>query len=202
MYFRTAIIGLISAIVAVAAATALAPLVRQLIEPGGTIRTVGAAAVGGPFTLTDHTGRTVTDKDFRGRYMLVFFGFTFCPDICPSGLQTMAAALDKVGAKADRITPIFITVDPERDTSEKLKEYVAHFHPRLVGLTGTPEQIQDVARAYRAYYKKVKDERSSAPYTMDHTSIIYLMGPDGAFVTHFTHATPLDTMAAAFERLR
>lgn len=162
---------------------------------------IGKAAVGGPFTLTDHTGRQVTDKDFRGQYMLVYFGFTFCPDVCPSGLQVMAAALDELGAKAEKITPIFISVDPERDTPEQLAMYVSSFHPRLVGLTGTPEQIQDVAKAYRVYYKKVKDESSTAEYTIDHTSIIYLMDPNGEFVAHFTHATPASVMAEKLEKL-
>lgn len=162
---------------------------------------VGKAAVGGPFTLTDHTGRRVTDKDFRGKYMLVYFGFTFCPDVCPSGLQVISAALDQLGPKADKITPVFISVDPERDTPEQLAQYVSSFHPRLVGLTGTPEEIQNVAKAYRVYYRKVKDEKSTAEYTVDHTSIIYLMGPDGEFIAHFSHATPVAAMAEKLEKV-
>ena len=169
---------------------ALQSALQRLIPVGA----VGQASVGGPFSLVDHTGKRVTDGDFRGRFMLVYFGFTFCPDVCPAGLQLMAAAIDALGAKADRVTPVFITVDPERDTPAQLAQYVPSFHPRLVGLTGTPAEIQAVARAYRVYFQKVKDERSSAPYTMDHTSIIYLMDPQGRFVTHFTHATPLATI--------
>ena len=172
----------------------LIPGALQRLIPGGA---VGQATVGGPFSLIDQTGRRVTDKDFRGRFMLVYFGFTFCPDVCPAGLQLMAAAIDALGPRADRITPVFITVDPERDTPEQLARYVTSFHPRLVGLTGTTAEIQAVARAYRVYYQKVKDERSSAPYTMDHTSIIYLMDPQGRFVTHFTHATSLQAITAA-----
>ncbi|MGB3719516.1 MAG: SCO family protein [Proteobacteria bacterium] len=168
------------------------------IEPLG-VTSVGKASVGGPFTLTDHTGRRVTDKDFRGKYMLVYFGFTFCPDVCPTGLQVMAAALEELGPKAEQIVPIFISVDPERDTPEQLAMYVPSFHSRLVGLTGTPEEIQAVAKAYRVYYRKVKDEKSTAEYTIDHTSIIYLMDPNGEFVAHFTHATPVDVMV---EKLR
>ena len=175
----------------------LIPGALQRLLPAGGVGTVGQASVGGPFSLTDHTGRPVTDADFRGKFMLVYFGFTFCPDVCPAGLQLMAAAIDALGPKADRITPVFITVDPERDTPAQLANYVPSFHPRLVGLTGTMAEIQAVARAYRVYYQKVKDERSSAPYTMDHTSIIYLMDRQGKFVTHFTHATSLAAITAA-----
>ena len=121
--------------------------------------------------------------------MLVFFGFTYCPDVCPTALQVMAAALDKLGPKAERITPVLITVDPERDTPAQLASYVKSFHPRLVGLTGTPAEIDAVAKAYRVYVKKVPDPKSTAGYTIDHSSIIYVMGPDGAYRTHFTHAT-------------
>jgi len=165
------------------------------------VMSIGKAAVGGPFTLTDHTGRRVTDQDFRGKYMLVYFGFTFCPDVCPTGLQVMAAALDQLGPKAEEIIPIFISVDPERDTPEQLAQYVPSFHPRLIGLTGSPEEIQSVAKAYRVYFRKVKDEKSTAEYTIDHTSIIYLMDPNGEFVTHFTHATPVDVMVEKLEKV-
>jgi protein SCO1/2 len=176
--------------------------IAMMIIPGALdklqptrITTVGQATVGGPFTLTDHTGKTVTDQTYRGKYMLVYFGFTFCPDVCPTGLQVMSAALDRIGPKAEKVTPIFITVDPERDTQEQMALYVSSFHPSLVGLTGTPEQIQAAAKAYRVYFQKVKDEKSTGEYTMDHTSIIYLMDPQGKFVTHFTHATPAESMA-------
>lgn len=165
------------------------------------VMSIGKAAVGGPFTLTDHTGRRVTDQDFRGKYMLVYFGFTFCPDVCPTGLQVMAAALDQLGPKAEEIIPIFISVDPERDTPEQLAQYVPSFHSRLIGLTGSPEEIQSVAKAYRVYFRKVKDEKSTAEYTIDHTSIIYLMDPNGEFVAHFTHATPVDVMVEKLEKV-
>jgi protein SCO1/2 len=177
----------------------LVPGAMQRVMPDAT-RTIGVAAVGGPFTLTDHNGRRVTEKDFAGRYMLVFFGFTFCPDVCPTALQVSAAALDKLGAKADKVTPVLISVDPERDTPEQLKGYVASFHPRLVGLTGSVEEVTAAAKAYRAYWRKVKDDKSAAGYTIDHTSIVYLMGPDGRFITHFTHATSVDAMAAGIAR--
>lgn len=176
------------------------PGAMQAVLPKGGVTAIGQARVGGPFSLVDQTGKRVTDADFRGKLMLVYFGFTFCPDVCPSGLQVMAAAIDAVGPKASDIVPVFITVDPERDTPQQLANYVPSFHPRLLGLTGSLAEIEAVAKAYRVYYKKVKDEKSSAPYTMDHTSIIYLMGRDGRFVTHFTHATPVATITAALKK--
>ena len=118
-----------------------------------------------------------------------------------SGLQVMAAALDKLGRKAEKVVPVFITLDPERDTPEQLAQYVPSFHPRLVGLTGSLEEIAAAARAYRVYFKKVKDEKSTAPYTIDHTALIYLMGPDGTYVAHFNHATGVDTIADRLAKL-
>ncbi len=178
----------------------IVPGALQRVVPKEVVRTVGTATVGGPFTLTDHTGKRVTDQDFRGRFMLVFFGFTFCPDVCPTALQVSAAALDKLGAKAARVTPVVVSVDPERDTPEQLARYVSSFHPRLVGMTGSADEIAAVARAYRVYFRKAKDERSAAGYTVDHSSIVYLMGPDGKFITHFTHTTSVDALAAGIAR--
>ena len=177
------------------------PTARERLLPAATVKTMGQALVGGPFTLTDHTGKRVTDQDFRGRFMLVFFGFTFCPDVCPTALQVMAAALDKIGPKAEQITPVLITVDPERDTPEQMASYVKSFHPRLVGLTGSPEEIEAVAKAYRAYFKRVPDPKSSGGYTIDHSAIIYVMGPDGAFRTHFTYTVNADAMAERLAKL-
>jgi cytochrome oxidase Cu insertion factor (SCO1/SenC/PrrC family) len=182
-------------------ALAVLPEARARLFPAATVKTMGQALVGGPFTLTDHTGRRVTDQDFRGRFMMVFFGFTFCPDVCPTALQVMAAALDKIGAKAEQITPVLITVDPERDTPEQMAMYVKSFHPRLVGLTGSPEEIAAVAKAYRVYFKRVADPKSSGGYTMDHSAIIYVMGPDGAFRTHFTYTVNADAMAERLTKL-
>ena len=158
-----------------------------------------APVIGGPFTLTDQHGNTVSDADFRGRYMLVYFGFTYCPDVCPTALATITEAMSRLDEAADRIVPILITVDPERDTPEQLKMYASHFSPRLVALTGTPEQIAGVAKAYRIYYAKVPQEGADDAYTMDHSAITYLMGPDGTYLRHFSHATTADQMA---ERLR
>jgi cytochrome oxidase Cu insertion factor (SCO1/SenC/PrrC family) len=195
---RLAVIAAASLLTGVIAGLALFPSAGQRLFGGGDAsggKVMGQALVGGPFSLIDQNGRRVTDKDFLGRPMLVFFGFTFCPDICPSGLQVMAAALDKLGPKGDRIVPVFVTIDPERDTPEQLKSYLASFHPRLVGLSGTPAEITDVAKKYRVYFKKVKDEKSSADYTMDHSTIMYLMDAKGQFVAHFSHATSADKLA-------
>ena len=182
-------------------ALAVLPGVRERVFAGASMKTVGQALVGGPFTLTDHTGKRVTDQDFRGRFMLVFFGFTYCPDVCPTALQVMAAALEKIGSKAEQITPVLITVDPERDTPEQMAMYVKSFHPRLVGLTGSPAEIEAVTKAYRVYYKRVPYPKSSAGYTMDHSAIIYVMGPDGSFRTHFPYTVDANAMADRLGKL-
>ncbi len=135
---------------------------------------------GGPFELTDHTGQGVTEKDYQG-YRLIYFGFTFCPAICPTELAKMTEVLNALGEKGEQITPIFITVDPERDTQEVMAQYRTLFHPRLVGLTGTPEQIEQVTKAYKVYYAKV-DDPSLSEYTMDHSSYIYFMDPENTLL--------------------
>jgi protein SCO1/2 len=173
-----------------AGALALAPIFER---PRMVVS--GIADVGGPFTLTAHTGKRVADADFRGQFLLVAFGFTYCPDVCPAQLQVMTAALDAMGAEAERIQPLFITIDPERDDVARLAEYMAPFHPRLIGLTGTPEEIAAVAEAYHVWYEKV--DAQGCDYLMDHTSITYLMGPDGAFVQHFSFGTSAETLAKA-----
>jgi cytochrome oxidase Cu insertion factor (SCO1/SenC/PrrC family) len=155
----------------------------------------GTALIGGPFSLVDHNGKRVTEKDFAGKYMLVFFGYTYCPDVCPSTLQVMSAALDTLGSEADRITPVFVTIDPERDTVEVLKSYVANFHPRLVGLTGTPDEIAAMAKSWRVYYQKPKAEEGKKDYLMDHSTFLYLMGPDGKYVRHFEYGTDTNAFA-------
>jgi cytochrome oxidase Cu insertion factor (SCO1/SenC/PrrC family) len=198
---RLALYVLTGLIVGGTAALAVFPEARARLMPAAGVKVVGQALIGGPFALTDHTGKRVTDQDFRGRYTLVLFGFTFCPDICPSALQVMSAALDRLGPKADRFVPILITVDPERDTPMQLASYVQSFHPRLVGLTGTPAEIEAVVKAYRVYVRKVADPKSTAGYSIDHTSLIYVMGPDGAYVTHFAHTTNADVMAERLAKL-
>src|SRR5207248_9646949 len=142
------------------------------------------AAIGGPFTLTDQNGRTVTDQDFKGRPFLVFFGFTHCPDICPTTLFEVSEIMRNLGPDGDRMRAIFVTVDPERDTPAALKEYLSSFDPRLSGLTGDSDAIAAVARSYRAFYRKVPLEQGG--YTMDHTAIVYLMDKQGRFVAPFS----------------
>jgi cytochrome oxidase Cu insertion factor (SCO1/SenC/PrrC family) len=201
MAARSIVIGIAGAALGLAAAIALLPDVRERLLPSVGQQVTGKALIGGAFTLTDNTGKRVTDQDFHGKYTLVFFGFTSCPDICPAGLQLMAGALEKLGTKAQRITPIFISVDPQRDTPEKLAAYVKNFDPRLVGLTGTPEEIAAVAKAYKVYYAKVPSKERPDDYTMDHTSIIYVMDPKGEFVTHFTPSTSVDDLAAKLYKI-
>lgn len=156
--------------------------------------------IGGPFTLTDGNGKQVTDGDFRGKYMLVYFGYTFCPDVCPTTLNAVADALDKLGPLADRIQPLFITVDPKRDTPPVVKQYAAAFTPRLIALTGTPDQIATVAREYRVYYAEHRTGPGPDDYSMDHSSILYLMSPTGGFVAPIRADEPADEMAAELRK--
>jgi protein SCO1/2 len=143
---------------------------------------VGGPPVGGPFTLQDSDGRTVTDRDFRGKYLLVYFGYTYCPDVCPTTLNAVAQAIEQLGRRADELQPLFITVDPRRDTPVVMKQYTAAFSPRLLGLTGTSAQIAAVAKEYRVYYAEHRTGPGPNDYSMDHSSLLYLMGPDGRFV--------------------
>ena len=163
-------------------------------------QTSGKALIGGPFILTDQSGTTRSEADLKGRYALIYFGYTYCPDICPTSLSVMTQALDRLEesepGKAAAVLPVFITVDPERDTVEALASYASHFHPRLLALTGTPEQADTAAKAYRIYYQKVEQD-SSTEYLMDHSSILYLMGPDGSYLTHFTHNSNPEDIAEA-----
>ena len=150
--------------------------------------------IGGPFELVDQDGKTVTRDSFAGRFVLMSFGFTFCPDVCPTELSQMAATMDLLGDEAERLQPGFVTVDPERDTPEAIGQYVRQFHPRLIGLTGTPEQIATAAGAYKVYYSKV--EQDGGYYTMDHSTFLYLLGPDGTTVDIFPYGTDPEDLAA------
>jgi protein SCO1/2 len=137
--------------------------------------------IGGPFALIDHNGRQRTDAEFRGKLMVIYFGYISCPDICPSDLTSITLALNQLGDTADEVQPIFITLDPERDTPGHLAEYVKAFHPRLLGLTGAPDEIRKVATAYKAYYVKAGNA-GGADYAVDHTAFIYLVGRDGGYL--------------------
>ncbi len=144
---------------------------------------VQAAAIGGPFHLIDHNGEPFSDQDLKGKAFLVFFGFTHCPDVCPTTLFEISEVMRKLGPEADRTAALFISVDPERDTPEAMKDYLSSFDPHLRGLTGDAASLAAVAKAYRVYYKKVPLE--GGDYTMDHTAIVYLMDKDGRFVSPF-----------------
>ncbi len=163
--------------------------------PGETTK---PSAIGGPFQLVDQNGRAVTDADFKGLTLLVFFGFTHCPDICPTTLFEISEVLKRLGADADKAAALFVTVDPERDTPEKLKDYLSSFHPRIFGLSGTPAEIEAVKRAYRVYAKKVLLE--GGEYTMDHSAVIYLMDKQGRFVAPFNLKRTAEEAAADLKR--
>ncbi|HMN36861.1 MAG TPA: SCO family protein [Hyphomicrobium sp.] len=167
--------------------------------PQGSVET-GKPLVGGPFALTDQTGKRVTDKDFLGKYMLVFFGYTHCPDVCPSGLQVMSAALAKLGDKAKDVVPVFITLDPERDTPEKLADYLHSFDPRFIGLTGSKQDVESATKAYRVYRQVVPDDKTPGEYTIDHSAIIYLMDKSGQFVTHIPHTNDVDRVVSTLQK--
>jgi cytochrome oxidase Cu insertion factor (SCO1/SenC/PrrC family) len=150
--------------------------------------------IGGPFALTDHNGAHRTDADFRGKLMLVYFGFTSCPDICPIDLLQMARAIDQLGQAGEMVQPLFISIDPERDTPGHLKEYMSLFHPRFVGLTGNAMAVRAAANSYRVYYKKVEwSDRTN--YTVDHSAFTYLMGRTGEYLGFFPPGTPAERLA-------
>lgn len=158
----------------------------------------GKALIGGPFQLVDQDGKTVTDAKFMGKFRLMYFGYTFCPDVCPLDLQHLSQALklleEESPAKAIQVQPIFITVDPERDTQTVMKNYIALFHPRLIGLTGSPEQIEAVKKAFHVYSAKRQDP-GSTDYLVDHSALIYLMDPQGQYITHFGNGTKPEEIA-------
>jgi len=166
---------------------------------GRAVATSGKALIGGPFTLIDQHGKTVTDRDFRGRFMLVFFGFTHCPDICPAELQVMSQSLEALGPEAADVVPIFITLDPERDTQAVMADYVKNFGARFVALTGPPEAVAAAAKAYRIAYAKFQ-EQNARDYSIDHSAFVYLMGKDGEYVTHFPYGTPAEKMTETLRR--
>ncbi|MFO1059168.1 MAG: SCO family protein [Dongiaceae bacterium] len=165
-------------------------------EPPGT--TAGVADIGGPFTLVDGSGREVTEKSWPGKWLLVFFGFTHCPDVCPTTLADLGQALDQLGPEADRLQPLFVTVDPERDTPAVMRDYVAAFGNRIAGLTGSAAQIAAVAKAYRVYYAKHPE---GSDYSMDHTAILYVMRPNGTMAGFMTPDTATPAMVQRLKEL-
>ena len=175
-----------------AANEAAEPSATELIE--GLLS--GRVPVGGPFELTDQTGHRRSDSDFRGKLVVLYFGYTYCPDVCPTELQSISLALDRLGAAAQAVQPLFITVDPERDTPARLADFVSSFHPRLIGLTGSPAEIRKTAIAYRTFFAK---NSAAAPgdYSVDHTGFIYLVGKDGQYLGFLPPGLAPDAIADA-----
>jgi len=165
------------------------------------IKSTATVPIGGPFRLVNQKGQTVTNKDVHGKHLLIFFGFSNCPDVCPMAINEIALTLKLLKDKADQIQAIFVSVDPERDTPEILDKFIAAFDERIMGLTGTIQQIEDVTKAYRIYYQKaLPKEKEDQPkdkafYQVDHSAIIYLMSPTGEYIRHFSHGTSSDDMA-------
>lgn len=159
----------------------------------------GREPVGGPFSLIDQSGKIRTNEDFRGKLMLIYFGFTYCPDICPTDLQNIGLALDQLGPDGDKVQPLFITLDPERDTADHLKEYLSLFHPRIIGLTGDAAAIGAAADAFKVYYARVSNKQGD-DYTIDHTAFIYLMGVDGNYLGFFPPGTSSDRIAETLRK--
>ena len=167
--------------------------------PRGASGTLLASAIGGPFRLVDQDGKTVTDADLKGKWALVYFGYTHCPDACPTALNDIAIALDELGSKRSAVRPVFITVDPERDTPEVLKAYVTAFDAPILALTGTPEEVAQAAKGYRVYY--AKHPEAGGDYSMDHSSVIYVMDPEGRFTASFTHQSAPEEIAERLKKL-
>ncbi len=168
--------------------------------PEPQIKTSGKALIGGPFSLIDQDGKRVSEKTYAGKFMLVFFGYTSCPAVCPAQLQVMSLGLDALGEQAKRIQPIFITIDPARDTVAAMARFVSGFSDRLVGLTGTADEIKAVGKNYRIFYSKVKNSNSAKNYLMEHTTIIYLMNERGEYVRHFSYGVKPDELAAELKK--
>lgn len=178
-------------------------LALLLFAAGGFLWFSGhqAAAVGGPFTLVNGQGQTVTNRTFRGKYMLVYFGYTHCPDVCPTTLSDIAGALQKLGPKAARVVPVFITVDPARDTPAVVGHYAALFSPRIIGLSGSAAQVARVADEYHVYYAKHVTGPGPDDYSMDHSSVLYLMDPNGRFVAPIAAEGSVHSLTDSLARL-
>ena len=189
---RRAVLILAVGLAMLAATLATLYLMRP---PGdGRVDATAGPQIGGPFALVDQEGRRVTEASYAGRHLLVFFGFTHCPDVCPLALGEVSVALDALGPAAAKVQPLFVSVDPERDTPAALKDFITAFDDRIVGLTGSPEEVAAAARAYRVYFKKVPVQ-GALGYTMDHSAFVYLVGPNGKLEAFFTHETKGDEMA-------
>lgn len=159
------------------------------------------SSLGGDFQLTDHQGRIRTNREFQGKFMMVYFGYRYCPDICPTALTNMTEVLNALGPKAKHIQPLFITIDPERDSVKELAEYIINFHDSFLALTGTAEQIEKARSAYKVFAQKVNESNAPDAYVMDHSSIIYVMDRHGKLIAHFNHSTPSVEIVKALRRV-
>lgn len=180
------------------AASLVVGLLIMFWAMGGMSKVAQPAAIGGPFQLTDQNGKTVTDKNLKGKPTLIFFGYTHCPDVCPTSLFEISEVLRAMGKDADKVNAVFISVDPERDTPAAMKDYLSSFDPHLEGLSGDPAEVAKVITSYRVYAKKVPTK--DGDYTMDHTALIYLMDRDGRFVSPFNLRRTPDEAAAELKR--
>lgn len=195
---RFALVAIVFAgILVVAAGVLLALALRE--TPRGAAGTALASAIGGPFHLIDQNGKPVSDADLKGKWQLVFFGYTHCPDACPTALNEISLALDRLGMKRDEVEVVFITVDPERDTPDALKSYVQSFDAPIIALTGTPDAVAQAAKAYRVFY--AKHPRGDGDYDMDHSALIYVMNPEGRFTATFTPDSSADAIAQRLDKL-
>lgn len=196
---RQRVLILVLLVMAAVSAAIAAALVARSDRGTGRSAGIGEVQLGGPLDLVHHSGRRFGEAELVGKYRLVYFGYTYCPDMCPLGLLTMSEALDRLPPElAQKVQPIFVSVDPERDTPAVLADYVASFHPRLIGLTGTVAEIEAVKKAWRVYARKSEEKRGE-DYLVDHSTFTYLMGPDGRYLAHFGHGTSPEQMA---ERIR
>jgi protein SCO1/2 len=191
------VVALVAGFVILAAGVFIGLAHRDM--PRGAAGTMLASAIGGPFRLVDQNGKRVTDADLKGKWSLVYFGYTHCPDACPTALNDIAIALDELGSKRDAVRPVFITVDPERDTPEVLKSYVTSFDAPILALTGTSEEVAQAAKGYRVYY--AKHPEAGDDYSMDHSSVIYVMDPEGRFTASFTHQNTPEEIAERLKKL-
>jgi protein SCO1/2 len=194
---RVLVAVLLGGLVILAAGAFLGLGLRE--TPKGAAGTLLASAIGGSFRLVDQNGKTVTDADLKGKWSLIYFGYTHCPNACPTTLNAIAIALDEVGPKRDAVRPVFITVDPERDTPEVLKSYVTSFDAPILALTGTPAEVAQAAKDYRVYY--AKHPEPDGDYAMDHSSVIYVMDPEGRFTATFTPESSPEDIAARLKKL-
>lgn len=195
---RFAIVAIVFAgVLVVAAGVLLALALRE--TPRGAAGTALASAIGGPFQLIDQNGKPFSDADLKGKWHLIFFGYTHCPDACPTALNEMSLALDRLGMKRDEVGVVFITVDPERDTPDALKSYVQSFDAPIVALTGSPEAVAQAAKAYRVFY--ARHPRADGDYDMDHSAVIYVMNPEGRFTATFTPDSSADAIVQRLQKL-